>query len=328
MNIPKEKLLELYTIMVKCRFFEERIVDLYARGQVPGLAHLYIGEEAVASGVCGALREDDYITSTHRGHGHVVAKGADLKRMMAELFGKRIGFCKGKGGSMHIADMSLGILGANGIAGGGLPLAVGAGWSAKWRGTDQVAACFFGDGASNNGTFHESLNLASLHKLPVLFVCENNQFGISVCQIKHQPITDISVRASSYDMPGVTIDGNDVVAVYETASKAVSRARAGEGPTLIECKTYRWRGHHEGDPNQGSRYRSKEDINTWKKKCPIEALEKRLTKGRVANKKQLEAIKEDIQQQINAAVEFAKEAEFPAIEEMYEDVYAADRMSS
>ncbi len=328
MKISNDKMLELYTIMVKCRFFEERIVDLYARGQVPGLAHLYIGEEAVAAGVCGALRKDDYITSTHRGHGHVVAKGADLNRMMAELFGKKIGFCKGKGGSMHIADMSLGILGANGIAGGGLPIAVGAGWSAKWRGTDQVAACFFGDAASNNGTFHESLNLASLHKLPVIFVCENNEFGISVCQVKHQPIIDISVRAASYDMPGVTIDGNDVVAVYETVTKAVGRARVGEGPTLIECKTYRWRGHHEGDPNLGARYRSKEDINVWKKRCPIESLEKRLSNGKIATKKQQEAIKEDIRQQIDAAVEFAKEAEFPAIEEMYEDVYVAEGMQS
>jgi len=326
MNISKDKFLELYTTMVKCRFFEDRIVDLYARGQVPGLAHLYIGEEGIAAGICGALREDDYITSTHRGHGHVISKGADLKRMMAELFGKKSGYCKGKGGSMHIADMGLGILGANGIAGGGLPIAIGAGWSAKWRGTDQVAASFFGDAASNNGTFHESLNLASLHNLPVIFVCENNEFGISVCQTKHQPIKDIYIRATSYDMPGVLVDGNDVVAVFEAANKAVRRARTGEGPTLIECKTYRWRGHHEGDPNLGSRYRDKKDIEVWKLKCPIDRFAKRLVKDKVATKKKLAAIDQEIVEQIDQAVAFAKEAEFPAIEEMYEDVYVTEEV--
>jgi len=326
MKISKDKFLELYTTMVKCRFFEDRIVDLYARGQVPGLAHLYIGEEGVAAGICGALREDDYITSTHRGHGHVISKGADLKRMMAELFGKKSGYCKGKGGSMHIADMKLGILGANGIAGGGLPIAVGAGWSAKWRGTDQVAASFFGDAASNNGTFHESLNLASLHNLPVIFVCENNEFGISVCQAKHQPIKDIYIRATSYDMPGVLVDGNDVVEVFEAASKAVRRARAGEGPTLIECKTYRWRGHHEGDPNLGSRYRDKKDIEVWKQKCPIDRLAKRLVQNKVATKKKLAAIDKEIVEQIDQAVAFAKEAEFPVVEEMYEDVYVTNEV--
>jgi len=228
MKVPKGKLLELYTVMMKIRLFEERIVDLYARGLVPGLAHLYIGEEAVAAGACALLREDDFITSTHRGHGHVIAKGAALNEMMAELYGKKTGYCKGKGGSMHIADMEIGIMGANGIAGGGLPIAVGAGISAKWRGTDQVTICFFGDASSNNGTFHESLNFASLHKLPVIFMCENNQYGISVHQTQHQPITDIAIRATSYDMPGVIIDGNGVLAVYEAASKAVRRARAGE----------------------------------------------------------------------------------------------------
>jgi pyruvate dehydrogenase E1 component alpha subunit len=253
-----------------------------------------------------------------------VAKGADLNRMMAELFGKKIGFCKGKGGSMHIADMSLGILGANGIAGGGLPIAIGAAWSAKWRGTDQVTACFFGDGASNNGTFHESLNLASLHKLPVVFICENNQFGISVCQVKHQPIIDVSIRSTSYDMPGVTIDGNDVIEVYETTTKAVKRARAGEGPTLIECKTYRWRGHHEGDPNLGARYRDKKDIEVWKGKCPIERLAKELVKKHKIAKKTLEGIEQDVLKQMDDAVAFAKDAEFPAIEEMYEDVYVTE----
>jgi pyruvate dehydrogenase E1 component alpha subunit len=327
MKLTKDKLLGLYKTMQTIRLFEGRIVDLYARGLIPGLAHLYIGEEAVAAGVCATLREDDYITSTHRGHGHVIAKGAELKLMMAELFGKRTGYCKGKGGSMHIADMEAGILGANGIAGGGLPIAVGAGWSAKWRDTDQVTACFFGDGASNNGTFHESLNLASLHKLPVIFVCENNLYGISVCQTKHQPITDIATRATSYDMPGIVVDGNDVVEVYQAATKATKRARAGVGPTLLECKTYRWRGHHEGDPNQGARYRTKDEISVWMEKCPIQRLSNKILKEKIATIKKLETIDREITEVIDKAVEFAQTSEFSTVEEMYEDVYIIERIN-
>lgn len=321
MNFGEKKLLELYTTMLRIRHFEDRIVYLYAHGEVPGLAHLYIGEEAVAAGVCAALRDDDYITSTHRGHGHVLAKGADPKYMMAELFGKKTGYCKGKGGSMHIADIEKGVLGANGIAGGGLPIAVGAGWSAKWRETDQVTACFFGDGASNNGTFHESLNLASLQKLPVIFVCENNLYGISVSQTKHQSITDVADRAVSYGMPGVVLDGNNVVTVFSTATKAVKRARTGGGPTLIECKTYRLRGHHEGDPNQGERYRTKDEIDAWKAKCPIKMLAESLIKRKPTNKKKLEAIEKDVIAEIDAAVDFAKNSKFPDISDLYEDVY-------
>ena len=324
MKFNKEKLLSFYRTMQTIRLFESRISELYARGTIPGLAHLYIGEEAVAAGVCAALRPDDYITSTHRGHGHVIAKGAELNLMMAELYGRRTGYCKGKGGSMHIADMNMGILGANGIAGGGLPIAVGAGWSAKWRGTDQVTVCFFGDGASNNGTFHESLNLASLHRLPVVFVCENNLYGISVCQLKHQPITDIATRATSYDMPGELVDGNDVLATHAAANKAVQRARAGEGPSLLECKTYRWRGHHEGDPNQGERYRTKEEIAGWVEKCPIQRLARKLINEKVATRKGLEAIDREINAAIDAAVEFAAQSEFPTVSEMHEDVYVSE----
>ncbi|RJR53740.1 MAG: thiamine pyrophosphate-dependent dehydrogenase E1 component subunit alpha [Desulfobacteraceae bacterium] len=320
MEISKEKLLDLYTTMVKIRQFEDRIVDLYARGLVPGLAHLYLGEEAVAAGVCGVLREDDYITSTHRGHGHVIAKGADLKLMMAELFGKRTGYCKGKGGSMHIADMKIGILGANGIAGGGIPIAGGAGLSIKLRKTDQVSVGFFGDASSNNGTFHESLNFASVHRLPVIFVCENNKYGISVSQAKHQAIKDIAIRATSYDMPGVVVDGNDIFDVYGATSKAVSRARAGEGPTLIECKTYRWRGHHEGDPNQGRRYRTTEEIEEWKKKDPIPRMAEKLLEQKVLTKKKMAAIEAKANEEIEEAVAFANQSEFPTVEEMYEDV--------
>jgi pyruvate dehydrogenase E1 component alpha subunit len=321
MDIDNETLRKLHTTMLRIRLFEERIVDLYARGLVPGLAHLYVGEEAVAAGVCTALRDDDYITSTHRGHGHVIAKGAELKPMMAELFGKKTGYCKGKGGSMHIADMEIGILGANGIAGGGLPIAVGAGMSAKWRGTDQVAVCFFGDDASNSGTFHESLNLASLYKLPVIFVCENNLYGISVGQEKQRLLKDIALRATNYDMPGVTVDGNDVIEVYQAVSKAIRRARAKEGPTLIECKTYRWRGHHEGDPNQGGRYRHKEEIESWKKRDPIGRLAERLIANKLSTKKKLATIKNEILAEIDQAVAFANESEFPTIEEMYKDLY-------
>jgi pyruvate dehydrogenase E1 component alpha subunit len=321
MEISKEKLLGFYNTMVKIRLFEDRIIDLYARGLVPGLVHLYIGEEAVAAGACAALRENDYITSTHRGHGHVIAKGAELKPMMAELFGKKTGYCKGKGGSMHIADMNIGILGANGIAGGGIPIAVGAGLSVKLRKTDQVCACFFGDGSSNNGTFHESLNLASLHKLPVIFVCENNLYGISVSQARHQAIKDIAIRAIAYDMPGETVDGNDVIQVYGAVSKAAGRARAGEGPTLIECKTYRWRGHHEGDPNQGRRYRTTEEIQEWKKKDPVQRLAEKLLEEKVLTKKKIASIEAKVTEEIDQAVAYASEADFPAVEEMYEDVF-------
>lgn len=321
MNKNKIEPLALFAMMLKIRLFEERISGLYAKGLVPGLAHLYIGEEAVAAGVCANLREDDYITSTHRGHGHVIAKGAALKPMMAELFGKKTGYCKGKGGSMHIADMKIGILGANGIAGGGLPIATGAGMSAKWRGTDQVSVCFFGDGSSNNGTFHESLNLASLHKLPVIFVCENNLYGISVSQKKHQPIEDIAIRATGYDMRGDVVDGNDVLAVCQVASNAIRRARAKEGPTLIECKTYRWRGHHEGDPNQGGRYRSKSEIEEWKKKDPVERLAKKMVSEKAASRKKLSALEKQINQEIDEAVAYADNSDFPAVEDLHEDVY-------
>jgi pyruvate dehydrogenase E1 component alpha subunit len=308
-------------MMVTIRLFEEKTQDLYARGSIPGLAHLYIGEEAVAAGVCAHLRKEDYITSTHRGHGHVIAKGAELKYMMAELFGKRTGYCKGKGGSMHIADVDIGILGANGIAGGGIPIAVGAALSTKIRKTDQVTACFFGDGSSNNGTFHEGLNFASVHHLPVVFICENNLYGISVSQKQHQAIQDISIRSVAYNMPGVTVDGNDVIAVYEESGKAIQRARAGEGPTLVECKTYRWRGHHEGDINQGGRYRTMEEVQDWMKKCPIKRFGEKLVREKVLDNKQIEQIYQDIGRKIDEAVEFANQSPFPDPKDLYEDVY-------
>jgi pyruvate dehydrogenase E1 component alpha subunit len=323
MNLSQTQRIDLYQKMVIIRLFEEKIQDLYARGLVPGLAHLYIGEEAVAVGVCAHLRREDYITSTHRGHGHVIAKGAELNYMMAELFGKKTGYCKGKGGSMHIADVDIGILGANGIAGGGIPIAVGAALSCKMRKTDQVTVCFFGDGSSNNGTFHEGLNLASVHKLPVVFICENNLYGVSTSQKQHQVIEDISIRSVAYNMPGMTVDGNDVLAVYEASGKAVQRARVGEGPTLVECKTYRWRGHHEGDPNQGRRYRTMEEIQEWMQKCPIKRFEEKLVGDKMLNKHKIKNIWEEIGKKIEEAVEFANQSPFPDSQEIFEDVYVS-----
>jgi pyruvate dehydrogenase E1 component alpha subunit len=320
MNPSQKQMIEMYKTMVTIRLFEGRLPELYATG-FTGLTHLYIGQEAVAAGVCANLRKEDYITSTHRGHGHVIAKGGELKYMMAELFGKKTGYCKGKGGSMHIANINIGILGANGIVGGGIPIAVGAALSCKMRKTDQVTACFFGDDASNTGAFHEGLNLASIHHLPVVFICENNLYGISVPQKQHQAIKDISIRAKAYNMPGITVDGNDVLAVYEASGKAVERARAGKGPTLIECKTYRWRGHHEGDPNRGSRYRPAKEVEEWMKKCPIRRFEERLIKKKILTKEKLKTIREEIEREIDKAIAFARESPYPNPQDLYEDVY-------
>ncbi len=320
--MKNEQLLDMYRQMVKIRYFEEKIVEDYAKALVPGLAHLYIGQEAVAVGVCSALEPSDYITSTHRGQGHCIAKGGELDKMMAELFGRKTGYCKGKGGSMHIAELDLGILGANGVVGGGVPIAVGAALSAQMRKSGQVAVAFLGDGASNQGSFHEALNMASTWKLPVVFVCENNLYGISVCQKVHQNITDISVRATGYNIPGLTVEGNDILAVYHAAAEAIARARNGEGPTLLECKTYRWRGHHEGDPNQGCTYREREEIEQWKEKCPLKNLEQKMLKQGV-KEADIEAIQEEIQQAVLDAVEFAINSPFPEIEEAQEDIYAS-----
>lgn len=321
MAVASRLLFELFRCMLRIRAFEERVIDLYARGLVHGLAHLYVGEEAVAAGVCATLRPEDYVVSTHRGHGHCIAKGADMRRMMAEIFGRETGYCRGKGGSMHIADLSKGILGAMGVVGAGMPIAVGAGLGSKLRDSGQVCVCFFGDGASNQGTFHESLNLASLWKLPVVFVCENNAYAISTAQHRHQPIADISVRGAAYAMPGVTVDGNDVEAVYEAAVAAVEAARSGQGPTLLECKTYRWRGHHEGDPGQGTSYRSPEEISQWMARCPIaRAREKLLAAGVPAD--ELERISEAVRAEVEDAVRYARASPEPAEEAMFADVYA------
>jgi pyruvate dehydrogenase E1 component alpha subunit len=304
--------------MIRIRKFETQAMNLFAQGSIPGFVHLYIGEEAVATGVCANLYEDDYITSTHRGHGHIVAKGGDLKYMMAELYGKETGYCKGKGGSMHIADATKGILGANGIVGAGHNIAVGAGLSAKYRGTKQVCVCFFGDGSTNQGTFHEALNLASVWKLPVVFVCENNLYGISTNQSRHQAIKDVSDRAVAYNIPGITVDGNDVFAVYEAAKEAIKRARDGQGPTLIECKTYRHRGHFEGDPGT---YKPDEEQKEWLAKDPIPRMEKFMLENEVVTKNELEALKEEVDKEINEAIEFANNSSYPSLESVIEDIY-------
>lgn len=318
MAIEKERLLWMYTNMVKIRLFESRVAELFAAGKIPGFVHLYVGEEGVATGVCAHLRDDDYITSTHRGHGHLISKGGDLKLMMAELFGKRTGYCKGKGGSMHIADVDLGILGANGIVGGGPPIATGAALAAKYKGTDQVVACFFGDGASNQGTFHEGLNLAAIWKLPVIFVAENNMYGISFSQTRSMTVPDIADRAAAYDIPGLVVDGNDVLAVYEAAGEAVKRARAGEGPTLVECKTYRYRGHFEGDPTI---YRSKEEVEMWKEKDPIPRYQAKLLEMGVLTEAEIKEIEQRTTRMIDEAVQFAEESPWPTPEEILDDVY-------
>jgi pyruvate dehydrogenase E1 component alpha subunit len=284
-----------------------------------------IGEEASPTGVCAALTDQDYITSTHRGHGHLLAKGGKPKPMMAEIFGKSTGYCKGKGGSMHIADFSIGILGANGIVGAGLPIATGAGLSAKMRKSGQVAVCFFGDGASNEGTFHESLNIASSWKLPVVFVCENNLYGEFTAGKDVTSVKDIADRARGHDMPGIVINGNDVVEVYETAMQAVERARRGEGPSLLECKTYRWEGHVVGEEGfLGERsYRPAEEIAEWKKRCPLVMFENRFISRGMFTQAELDAVKADVKREIEEAVTFAQESPFPKPEEALEDMFSA-----
>ena len=252
--------------MWRCRRFEEAVDDLFARGLMHGTMHLSIGQEASATGTCFALREDDAITSTHRGHSHCIAKGADLERMMAELLAKETGYCRGRGGSMHLADVATGNLGANGIVGGGIPIAAGAGLAYKLQGIDRVAVSFFGDGASNEGAFHEAVNLAAIWQLPVVFLCENNKYGMSFSTEKSMKVENIAERAAAYGIPGVTVDGNDVEAVHEAVTTAVDRARSGLGPTLVEALTYRWKGHSKSDKNL---YRTREEISEWRDKDPI-----------------------------------------------------------
>ena len=320
---PKDEFkIQLYRMMLRIRRFEEKLIDLKARGSIPGVLHLYIGEEATATGTCAALRPDDYITSTHRGHAHCIAKGGDFSRMMAELFGRSTGYCCGKGGSMHIANINLGILGANGIVAAGMPIAGGAALSIKLRGTEQVAVCFFGDGAANQGAFHESLNMAAIWNLPVIFVCENNQYAISVAQSRSSSIRDIYLRKDSYGIHGCMVDGNDVMAVYDAVQEAAQRARLGKGPALIECKTYRWRGHYEGEADRTYTYRNDEEIEEWKKRCPIERFRKKLLEEGIFGEDDFEGMELEIQKEIEEAIQFAENSPFPEPEEALTGLYA------
>jgi len=319
LTVSKENLAEMYRKMLEIRCFEEKVFELYGQNLVPGTIHLYAGEEAVAVGVCSSLRKDDYITSTHRGHGHCIAKGAELKRTMAEILGKETGYCKGKGGSMHIADFTVGMLGATAVVGAGLPIAVGAGLSAKLRKTDQVVGCFFGEGASNQGTFHESINMASAWSLPVIFVCENNLYAMGTRQSRIMNVENIADRAAAYGIPGDTVDGNDVLAVFEASQKAVDRARRGDGPTLIECKTYRHKGHSRVDP---AKYRPKEEVEQWLARDPLRRFKEALLQNPIFSKSELKGIEDKVAADIEEAVKFALQSPYPAPEEALEDVYA------
>jgi len=320
-QISDEVLLDIHRRMVRIRIFEETAGKLAEDGKIPGALHLYVGEEAVACGVMVHLSNKDWITSTHRGHGHLIAKGGEFDRMFAELFGRSTGYCKGKGGSMHVSNLDLGMLGANGIVGGGPPIAVGAGFSNKFRKTKNVSISFFGDGASNEGAFHEAANMAALYKLPVIFVCENNGYGEYTPQAKHQAIVDVADRASGYGMPGVIVDGMDAVAVYEAAGEAIERARNGEGPTLLECKTYRYY-DHVGVRGMGMTYRTDEEVEYWKGRDPIDMMEARLAEQGILSAKDAAAVHEEVTKQVQAGVEFAESSPMPTPESLLEDVYA------
>ncbi|MBW4829273.1 MAG: thiamine pyrophosphate-dependent dehydrogenase E1 component subunit alpha [Clostridiaceae bacterium] len=318
-DIKKETLLEMYKRMNEARSFEEKVSYFFARGMVHGTTHLSVGEEASGVASCMALNSDDLITSTHRGHSQVIGKGIDLNKMMAELLGKYTGYCKGKGGSMHIADVEAGNLGANGVVGGGHGIAIGAALTQQMKNTGKIVLCFFGDGASNEGSFHEALNLASVWKLPVIFYCENNLYGMSVPIGKSMNIKDIAVRADSYGIPGYIVDGNDAVAVYNTVKEASEYVRSGKGPVLIESKTYRWLGHSKSDAQI---YRSKEEVEEWKNKCPIKRFRKYMLEKKLATEEELDTIEKNARQSIEEAVEFANNSPNPPIETVTEDVYA------
>ena len=326
MEISTTKQFDLHRRMVRIRLFEEAAGRLAEANRLPGFLHLYGGEEAVASGVCGALNDDDHITSTHRGHGHLVAKGGDFNRMMAELMGKATGYCKGKGGSMHISDTSLGMLGANGIVGAGSPIAVGAAFANRYRGRGQVAVAFFGDGSTNIGAFHEAANMACALHLPIVFACENNEYGEFTPRHKTMAITDIVDRAAGYGMPGVIVDGMDVIAVHEAAVEEVERARQGGGPSLIEAKTYRFYNHH-GIQNLGLKYRPDEEVATWKQRDPIFTFEDRMIENGVATREKVDEIWAELRQDIETAIQFADDSPYPTPDQIMVDVYTKSSAS-
>ena len=317
-QVDRDTVLDYLDRMLLIRRFEERAAHLRSTGLIPGFLHPYIGQEAVAVGVCSALGPDDVLTSTHRGHGHLIARGADPARMYAELFARDGGYNRGKGGSLHMIDTALGFLGANGIVGGGIPIAAGAALQLRRAGKSAVGVTFFGDGASNEGSFHETLNLAALWKLPVLFVCENNLYGEFTRQDQHQVITDIAERAASYGMAGVVVDGNDVRAVHAAAAEAVARALAGQGPTLLEAKTYRHRGHFEGDM---ARYRPQEEVEAWMARDPITLFQGWLLADGGCTQDDLDAVAATVEKRLDDGIEWAKEQRSPTPDEALEHVY-------
>jgi pyruvate dehydrogenase E1 component alpha subunit len=315
----KKTALDLYRTMVRMREFEEKLFFLFSTRQMPGSMHQYNGQEAVGAGVCAHLKDDDYVTSTHRGHGHCIAKGADVNAVMAEMFAKSTGCCKGMGGSMHIADFSVGMLGANAIVGAGIPIATGAGWTCKSAKQNQVSVAFFGDGAANEGAFHEGLNLAAVWNLPVIYVCENNLYGFSTHYRRTMAVDDIADRAAAYGIHGESVDGQDVEAVYQAAGRLVERARKGEGPALLECKTYRFRGHSRFEP---ASYRPKGEAEEWKLRDPLTLWAGRLSENFSVTEKDLEAIQKEAVKEMDAAVEFSEKSPDPAPEDYKNYVFA------
>lgn len=324
-DISKDTLMLMLERMWRIRHFELKVIEVYGLGEFVGAAHPYIGEEAVAVGACVAMRDTDYIAGNHRSHGHPIAKGADLNKAMAEIYGRSGGYCKGKGGSMHLADFSVGILGESGIVASSVPIATGAALAAKLQGKDFISAVFFGDGASNQGACHESMNLASVWNLPVLFICENNQYAVTTSYKDTVSTEHISDRAQAYNMPGVLVDGQDAIAMYEASSEAIARARAGEGPTLIEALTYRFEEHSLGlDRIRKSEYRSKEEIDEWRERDPIDVLTKNILDSGMGTKDECEQVSERASAAVEEAVEFARNSPFPDESELYEDMFSAE----
>ena len=323
MEENKDLLTLMMRRMMTIRRFEETVMGLVQGAELVGMAHCYIGEEAVAVGACAALRDDDYITGNHRSHGHPIAKGGDVRKAMAELLGKSTGYCKGKGGSMHLADFSIGILGESGIVGSALPVAVGAALGSKMQGNDRVVVSFFGDGASNQGACHEAMNLASIWNLPVIFLCENNQYAVTTHFTDTVAVENISDRAQAYNMPGVLVDGQDIMAMYEVTKEAVQRGRSGLGPTLIEARTYRYQEHSEAlNRILREEYRSEEELQEWKKRDPIDLFKALLIEQNISSEEEINKLQHNVAETINDALEFARESPYPNEEDLLEDMYA------
>ena len=318
-GLTRDQLLTMLHQMQLIRSFEETAEQLYYQGLIHGTMHLSIGQEGSAVGACAALRPEDYILSTHRGHGHCIAKGAQATLMMAEFMGKEAGYCRGRGGSMHMADVETGNLGANGIVAGGVPMAAGVGLSIKLQKQERVILVFFGDGAANEGAFHESINMASIWDLPVIYFCENNQYAMSMAITRAAKIENLSDRAASYGIPGVTVDGNDMIAVYKATQAAVAHARAGRGPTLIEAKTYRWKGHSKSDKQ---RYRTKEEVKEWQERDPIARLVEQMQAAGLLTAEEFSQVQTAVEQELQAAIEFAKATPEPDPATILEGVYA------